>query len=484
MKFFPTRTLLCLCIAAPCLPAIAQNDPIELPDIGTVAGSTLTIDQELIYGDAYMRMLRNNQPVINDPVLNEYIDNLGHRLVASANDVKTPFTFFMIRDRNINAFAFFGGYVALHSGLFLHAQSESELASVMAHEIAHVTQRHLARSMEEQARRSPATIAALAGSLLLAIAAPEAGIAAINATMAGSIQGQINYTRSNEKEADRFGIATLAKAGFDANAMPQFFTRLADEYRYASKPPPMLLTHPLPEDRITDSRERARQYPPLKLAPHLDYHLARARIIARYAGIDADAALDWFARSEKKIDATLQPSIQYGKALVYLNLKQFDKAEPLLTQLVKEQPDNHFYLDAISDLYIELKQADKAQSLLEKALKQTPNNSVLTINYANVLLKQDKFTDAIRILQRYTHDNPNDINGWQLLSEANSRLGNSAEDLAARGEIMALQANWNKAIQFYTQASQLVELGSLAQARYDARIDQLMVQRERFLSLQ
>lgn len=163
MKFFPTRTLLCLCIAAPCLPAIAQNDPIELPDIGTVAGSTLTIDQELIYGDAYMRMLRNNQPVINDPVLNEYIDNLGHRLVASANDVKTPFTFFMIRDRNINAFAFFGGYVALHSGLFLHAQSESELASVMAHEIAHVTQRHLARSMEEQARRSPATIAALAG---------------------------------------------------------------------------------------------------------------------------------------------------------------------------------------------------------------------------------------------------------------------------------------------------------------------------------
>ncbi|KAA3493745.1 M48 family metalloprotease, partial [Vibrio mimicus] len=185
MKFFPTRTLLCLCIAAQCLPAVAQTETIELPDIGTVAGSTLTIDQELIYGDAYMRMLRNNQPVINDPVLNEYIDNLGHRLVANANDVKTPFTFFLIRDRNINAFAFFGGYVALHSGLFLHAQSESELASVMAHEIAHVTQRHLARSMEEQARRSPATIAALAGSLLLAIAAPEAGIAAINATMAG-----------------------------------------------------------------------------------------------------------------------------------------------------------------------------------------------------------------------------------------------------------------------------------------------------------
>lgn len=484
MKFFPSRTLLYLCIAAQSFPAMAQNEPIELPEIGTVAGSTLTIDQELIYGDAYMRMLRNSQPVINDPVLNEYLDSLGHKLVANANDVKTPFTFFLIRDRNINAFAFFGGYIALHSGLFLHAQSESELASVMAHEIAHVTQRHLARSMEEQARRSPATIAALAGSLLLAIAAPEAGIAAINATMAGTMQGQINYTRSNEKEADRFGIATLAKAGFDANAMPLFFTRLADEFRYASKPPPMLLTHPLPEDRITDSRERARQFPPLKLAPHLDYHLARARIIARYAGIDADAALDWFERSEQKIGATLQASAQYGKALVFLDNKQLDKAEPLLNQLLKTQPDNPFYLDAISDLYIELQQANKAQLLLEEALKQAPNNPVFTINYANVLLKQDKFEEAIRILQRYTHDKPNDINGWQLLSEANSRLGNSAEELAARGEIMALQASWNKAIQLYTQASQMVELGSLAQARFDARIDQLIVQRERFLSLQ
>src|SRR5690606_23115522 len=130
-------------------------------------------------------------------------------------------------------------------------------------------------------------------------AAPEVGIAAITATTAGSMQSQINYTRSNEKEADRFGIATLAKAGFDAQAMPRFFGRLADEYRYASKPPPMLLTHPLPEDRITDTRERPQRYPPMLLQPSLDYHLARSRIVARYAGIDNEAALDWFKRAEE-----------------------------------------------------------------------------------------------------------------------------------------------------------------------------------------
>ncbi|OEE50161.1 hypothetical protein A1QU_11945 [Vibrio anguillarum] len=485
MKFKRARSLLCLCITVAInAPSLSYADTIELPDIGTVAGSTLTIDQELIYGDAYMRMLRNSQPIVNDPVINEYIDSLGHKLVANANDVKTPFTFFMIRDRNINAFAFFGGYVALHSGLFLHAQTESELASVLSHEIAHVTQRHLARSMEDQARRSPATIAALAGSLLLAIAAPEVGIAAITATTAGSMQSQINYTRSNEKEADRFGIATLAKAGFDAQAMPRFFGRLADEYRYASKPPPMLLTHPLPEDRITDSRERAQHYPPMRLQPSLDYHLARSRIVARYAGIDNEAALDWFKRAEKKESATLAPAFQYGRALVYLDSKQFDKSEAILSKLVAQDPTNNFYLDAMADLDIALNQAAKAQTLLEKALKQKPNNPTLTINYANSLLKQDKLSDAIRVLQRYTHDNPNDTNGWHLLSEANIGIGNSQEDLAARAELLALKANWNKAIQYYTQASQLAELGSLEQARYDARIDQLMVQRDRFLSLQ
>jgi len=328
-------------------------------------------------------------------------------------------------------------------------------------------------------------MAALAGSLLLAIAAPEAGIAALTATTAGNIQSQINYTRSNEKEADRFGIATLAKSGFDVRAMPRFFGRLADEYRYASTPPPMLLTHPLPEDRITDSRERAQHYPAVNLKPDLDYHLARARIVARYAGIDSNAALDWFTRTQNKTtDPALKVAFDYGKALVYVDSKQYDKAKPILEKLLKIEPNNRFYLDTMSDLYIATNQIEQAQTMLENALKQTPNNAVLTINYANALLKKDKLSDAIRVLQRYTHDNPNDTNGWHLLSEANNRNGNEQEDLAARAEILALRANWNEAIRLYTQASQLAKLGSLEQARYDARIDQLMVQRERFLSLQ
>ncbi len=478
------RTALSLLLTLCCTVSVSAADSLDLPDIGTVAGSTLTVDQELQYGDAYMRMLRSNQPLIEDPVLAEYLSSLGHKLVANAKDVKTPFTFILIRNRELNAFAFFGGYVALHSGLFLYTQTESELASVMAHEIAHVTQRHLARSMEEQAKRSPATMAALAGSLLLAIAAPEAGIAALTATQAGSIQGQINYTRANEKEADRFGIETLAKSGFSAQAMPTFFARLADQYRYASTPPAMLLTHPLPEDRITDSRVRASSYSQTNPDSSIDFQLARTRIIARYSGLDDANILDWLERQKKKRPGEFSTAYEYGTALVYLNSNRLEEAETILQKLLEKDSNNRFYLDSLSDVYIAQHKYSNAIDMLQSALERSPKNQVLTVNLANVLVEKQDYAEAIKILQRYTHDFANNTIGWQLLAEASARSGDESEELAARAELLALKADWNQAIHYYTQASQLAPLGSLLQARYDARIDQLMLQRDQYLALQ
>ncbi|MDD1784146.1 M48 family metallopeptidase [Enterovibrio sp. ZSDZ35] len=465
-------------------PALATTTYSDLPEIGTAAAGTLTVEKEIEYGDAYMRMLRSSQPIVNDPLLSEYVTGLGNSLVANANDVKTPFEFFLIRNRDINAFAFFGGHVALHTGLFLHAKTESELASVVAHEIAHLTQRHLARAMEEQARQTPLTIAAMVGSLMLAIAAPQAGIAAVQATTAASIQGRINYTRSNEKEADRIGIETLSRSGYDVNAMPRFFTRLSDQYRYASKPPSFLLTHPLPDDRITDTRARAEQYPKHSVPMSPTYQLARARVIARFAGIDSNASLDWFERTLKKASPAEAQSLNYGKALVYIDTRQFDKAAALLNPLFAAQPNNRFYLDAMTDLDVAQKQFAPALARLNKALDTQPNNPVLLLNRDYVLVKAEKYKDAIIGLERYTHRHPTDVNGWSMLQEAYEHSGDQAGGLAAQGELYALQARWHKAIANYTQASQLVDLGSLDQARYDARIDQLRVEEARFSALQ
>ncbi|WP_281223458.1 M48 family metalloprotease [Photobacterium sanguinicancri] len=455
----------------------------SLPEIGTTAASTLTIEKELEYGDAYMRMLRASRPIISDPLLADYVQDLGHRLVANANDVRTPFNFFLIQNREINAFAFFGGYVALHSGLFLYAKSESEFASVVAHEIAHITQRHLARSMEDQAKKSPATMAAMIGSLMLAIASPEAGMAALHATTAASVQGQINYTRSNEKEADRIGIATLAKSGFEVQAMPRFFGRLADQYRYASKPPAMLLTHPLPEDRISDTRNRASQYPARRVEPSDRYLLARSRIVARFAGLESDAALDWFDRKLKKARGQQKVALNYGKALVLIDTSKYAQAHALLDPLLAAEPNNRFFIDSATDLDIGEKKYESAIARLQSALKQSPEQKVLRLNLAHTYQEAGKVDDSLSMLLRYTYDNPKDTNGWYMLAQAQGEKGNRAAELAARAELLALRGLWDKAIKNYIQASQLVEINSLDQARYDARIDQLRLSREKFAAL-
>ncbi|MCD9504358.1 M48 family metalloprotease [Photobacterium phosphoreum] len=476
------RYLLLSALLTTSLSAVANN-ATSLPDIGTTAASTLTIDKEIKYGDMYMQMMRASRPMINDPVLSEYIQDLGHKLVANADGVKTPFNFFLIQNYEINAFALFGGNIGVHSGLFLHAKTESELASVIAHEIAHVTQRHLARTLEDQAKKNPATMAALIGSLLLVVAAPEAGMAALHTTTAVSMQGMLNHTRSNEKEADRIGIATLAKAGFNPQAMPHFFGRLAEQYRYTTQLPAMLLSHPLPESRITDSRMRANNYPKVKLPPSERYLLAKSRIVARNIGFSKTSALNWFNAELKKATPTQRQELNYGKGLVYLDSGQYAKAQQLLLPLISAEPNNLFYIDAMTDLDLYKKQSDKAIARLEKALQYQPESSVLQLNLANVLLEAKHYQQSLNILTRYSYQHPNDINGWALLAQNYAKQNQRAGELAAMGELAALRAQWKLAISNYTQAAQQATLGSLDQARYDARLDQLRVQQAQFEAL-
>ncbi len=446
----------------------------DLPSIGTAASGTLSVDKEIEYGQAYMRMFRASQPIVLDPLLTEYVNSLGATLIAHASDVKTPFKFFLVENKDINAFAFFGGHIGLHTGLFYHAQNESELASVVAHEIAHLTQRHLARAMEDQAKKTPLTVAALIGSLMLGIASPQAGIAAAQATTAASIQGQINYTRQNEKEADRIGIDILSRAGFNAHAMPAFFTRLSDQYRYVSKPPAFLLTHPLPDERITDTRQRAQQYPTVKTPPlSQDFMLAKARVIARFLNLKSADSLAWFERALKNKKDMPEAAINYGKALVYIDTRNFKQANALLAPLLKAEPQNRFYLDAATDLSLAQKQYKAAIARLKNALNHQTDNSVLLINLYYAKIKAGSYQQAISGLLRYTHNYPKDLNAWLLLQEAYEKSGNRHATLGVQGEILALKGSWDKAILLYTQASQLVKLGSLDQARYDARIDQL-----------
>lgn len=450
----------------------------NLPDIGTTAGNTLSIGQEMQMGDFYVRQLRGSAPLINDPLLNDYINQLGQRLVAHAWSVKTPFHFFLIRNDEINAFAFFGGNVVLHSALFRYTDNESQLASVMAHEISHVTQRHLARAMEEQQRNAPLTWVGALGSILLAMASPQAGMAALSGALAGAQQGVISFTQQNEQEADRIGIQVLQRSGFDPEAMPNFLQKLADQSRFSSKPPEILLTHPLPDSRLSDARNRANQMKPVVVQSSQDYYMAKVRALGMYS-TGQNQLTDDLLDTLNKGNTREQAAGQYGKAVQFLQAKSFANAKKIIAPLLAKQPDNVWYLDIMSDIDIGLNQPQQAISML-LAAKGVSASAVVQLNLANAYVEAKQPAEASKILNRYTWAHKDDPNGWDLLAQASADQGLTDEEEAARAESLALNGQLDQAIRSLSSASASVPLGSLKQARYDARIDQLRQLQQRF----
>lgn len=475
------RTLVATLIAALTAGQTAQvfaDSADTLPDMGTSAGSTLSIGQEMQMGDFYVRQLRGSAPLINDPLLVQYINSLGMRLVAHAYSVKTPFHFYLVNNDEINAFAFFGGNVVLHSALFRYTDNESQLASVMAHEISHVTQRHLARAMEDQKSSAPLTWAGALGSILLAMANPQAGMAALTGTLAGTRQGMISFTQQNEQEADRIGIQVLQRAGFDPQAMPTFLEKLLDQSRYSSRPPEILLTHPLPESRLSDARNRANQMRPVVVQSSESFYMAKARTLGMYnSGRNqlTDDLLDSWAKGNVRE----QRAAQYGRALKAMEAKDFAGAQKLLQPLLSADANNAWYLDLATDIDLGLNKSGEAIKRLNSA-SGLKNNPVLQLNLANAYLQGGQAAQAAQILNRYTFTNKEDINGWDLLAQTEAALGNRDQELAARAEGQALIGRLDQAITLLSSASAQVKLGSLQQARYDARIDQLRQMQQRF----
>ncbi|KLU16584.1 MULTISPECIES: tetratricopeptide repeat protein [Xenorhabdus] len=465
---------------------LSGNSPVfsapaedSLPDIGTTAGATLSINQEMAIGDFYIRSIRGQAPLIYDPLLTQYINQLGQRLANHADAVKTPFHFYLLDNSNINALALFGGNVVLYSGLFRYSNNESELASVMAHEISHITQRHLARSMEEQKRTSPLAWAGTLGSILLMIANPQAGMAALSGTLAGVQQGMISFTQSNEQEADRIGMQTLSRTGFDPNGMPDFMQILVDQSRYSSRLPEMLYTHPLPASRLADARNRANQYPAKAVPESQDFLLARIRILTLYS-TDQRPYIDQWLKKYRQGTAKEQLAAAYGQAILLSEDKKYAEARVILSPLLDKQPDNIWFIDTMTDIDIGQKQYANAINRLQDALKKQKNHRVLQINLANAYLMDKKYFLASQLLFRYTFNYPDDLNGWILLRKTAGEQGKNNDELAAYAEVMALQGNFSAAIEQLSKASALAKLGSYEQERYDARIDQLRQQQQSY----
>lgn len=463
------------------------NNKNTLPDIGVVGANTLSIEEEQSFGKMIFAQLRGQGGVLYDPVVQEYIQALGNKLVIHADNTKYPFSFFVINNPTLNAFAFFGGHIGVHTGLIYTTEDEGELASVLAHEIAHVTQRHMVRRMQAQERSSPMQIASMIGGAILLMASPEAGMATIMASNAGAIQSNINYTRTFEKEADRIGLKILSDAGYDPFSAADIFGRMLESKRWSSQTPAFLQTHPLSLNRVAEARNRAENLPPSRLRSTLMFDLVKARILARYYYTAQHNILDFTARIQKLIpeytpnivgsnQAKLVLNRQsiplyYGLAIALLRNKDYAQAQSILEQLLTTSPENLAYVDALADVYLEQSAFQEAITMLTPLAQKQPNNEIVTLNFANVLHKSKQQKQAIELLKDFLMVKPNNVLGHQLLSDAYAASKQPMLMHQANAEFYQLLSIYGKAIDELQFAYNYAD-NFLTKQRIRARINQ------------
>ncbi|VAW80877.1 Exported zinc metalloprotease YfgC precursor [hydrothermal vent metagenome] len=469
---------------------IALNTPLlygdvsgnDLPDFGDSSGSLISPAQEMALGKAFMRSIRAQTKLVTDPDIAGYITRLGQRLVANSDTPSYPFTFFVVDNTAVNAFAGPGGYIGIHTGLILTAESESELAGVVAHEIAHVTQRHLLRAYESAQKMSLPTAAAMIAGILLGVAAdsPQAGIAAVSAVQAGSIQRQLNFTRANEKEADRIGIQTLSRSGIDPYGMPSFFERLYQSTRlYGNNVPEFLSTHPVTTSRIAESLSRAERYGRSKERTSLEFQLVRARLQVLNSS-KPQAALNIFKTRAKKQSAG--PADHYGLALAYWHNEDYAAAKKQLQTLLDDDPDRKIYRISMARLELDSGQTDAALRRFRDTLKLYPGDRIVGQYYISALIQSGQAAEArdqaVKMLRNKQAHSPE---MYELWAKAASVAGPAWETNIASGEVYFLYGNLRFAIDQLERALQHKGLSQYERARVEARLTefkQLQAERE------
>ncbi len=421
-------------------PVNGAGTGLNLPEMGDASTTILSADEDKRLGQAFMRNIRSQVQLVESPEINTYMNALGYRLLGSANS-QQPFTFFVVDDPSINAFAGPGGYIGIHTGLILAAESEGELAAVMAHEIAHVTQRHLARAFQKASAGSLQTAAAILAAIL--IGNPNVTQAAIALSTASNIQQQLNFTRDHEREADRVGIEILAQAGYDPRQMPAFFTRLQQASRYMqSDLPELLRTHPVTPSRIADSSNRAEQFPPVKVQEGDDFYLVQALLHTHH---------DERQERLKALTANKEPTVAqiYEQALWQLGAANLPRAKALNQELLSKAPEKDLFIALQARIELQQNNLAAAEERLAAALKLYPNHPLLTVLQVETQLRQDKASAAVAllrqlILQQERFPLPS---YYQLLAKAEMANGRDSDSYQALAEYYYLIGQTRTAIE-------------------------------------
>lgn len=457
-------------------PAVASNQ--DLPVIGDTSSGVVSVEEERELGKDFLRSLRSQVPTVSDPLLKEYLENLVYRLAQHSQLQDRHLQLVIIDSRQLNAFAAPGGIVGVNVGAFIYADTENELAAILAHELAHLSQRHFARQTDRSRRSTVTTLAGmLAGIVLMATTGGDAGLAAMTASQGLAEQSMLRYSRSLEAEADRVGIQTLAESGMDPNAMAYSFEQLARINRFAGeRVPEFLLTHPVNQARIADSYNQAAAYPRKTYGESLDYQLMRERILVRDEGAPEVSIKRLQAETNSRSDVR-HVANRYGLALALIRANRFEEAAATIRPLRDEHPDKIAFVVAEAELDRERGEPAKAADLLESHLKLSPDNLPLTVDLADTLLLVDRADEAEDLLERVTAKRPNDADLWYQLAETYGKAGNIVGVHQARAEFFVLNGNFDQAVKQLGYALPLVADNFQMSAKIHQRIRDIQMMR-------
>ena len=448
----------------------------ELPDLGSPANAAISLEDEYEAGLMYTREMRKKGMILGDPEVSEYIEQIGHELSSYAEEGQHQFSYFVIKDPDINAFAIPGGFIFVNSGLFLATGNESELAAVLAHETAHVTQRHIARSIVDQAHSGLISTAAMLAAILLGATAgggsPGAMEGAIAATQGAAIQHQINYSRSQEAEADRIGIYTMASAGFDPLAMATFFGKFDRNSPDPSRTNAIgfLLDHPVTSDRIAEARNRASQIGRIHHVDSMSYGLMRERL--RSLTGDPSVAVDYY-RALLKNGGGRDLDDRYGMAVAETRAKMPKPAIIELKKLLQQQPKLTQLYGALGQAYLADGRLKASQAVLEEALGLFPRNVPITIRLAQTYMREGQNKRAhLLLLDLFNIVEPTP-GQTKLIAKAAHAAGDIADSYYYLSEFYIMNGELRRSSNELQLALALPGLNPIQRARFSARLEQV-----------
>jgi len=454
--------------------AMAQQN---LPNMGEPADNVLSPIEERRLGRQFMAQIRARLPLVTDNQLNEYIQSLGNRLATSApNRNGTEYNFFILGDQSINAFAIPGGYVGVNAGLINAMTREEQLAGVLAHEVAHLTQRHHARAFESAGKNRMSTVAAIIAAILISTSSAEAGQAALAAGLAISQQSAINYTRTHEYEADRIGIQILSSADYDPKAIAETFEimRRKNSINSSGVEIEYLRTHPLDNNRIAEARSRASQLPPAKKEVNqANFRFMQARLRVLSSRDDTRLQNEYRTRYKRNGDS----AAGYALALLANQGKRFNEAERYSAALVADFPSNPYVLQLAAEVAYGKGDYAESESILQQLLSVYPSRFSVIEQYSEQLVSQRKLQQTIHLVRRYQRNNDDANNrAWRILANVQEKLGDASASHESLSNYFYNYGYLKSAEQQLKMALREADAGSQNELRLRSRLERIQEQ--------